>query len=1024
LDNDTGCLLPKFYFAVMLVSLSLRCSVAGNKWTGMSPVWSLLLVIFVFVKPLCAQELSYKKYGVKEGLPSLVVYHSMQDKNGFIWFATNRGVSRFDGKVFKNFSKEDGLPDNEILKLHVDKHNNVWFISFLGIPSVLYNDSIRQINCKGVFYIVEDLVDDSILLLSKQTNNNESLGYYKSLNRPGNWHFTGHFEGFPAKPFLNWSILRASTTAGIRFYFTYVNKKKNRLLIKTGKRENNFPIGGSAFNPFINSSFIDVAENKKGIIFNTGDSIYYADINGVRPLIYLESLGLNVSKKDVNSLFSENDSVLWLCTKNKGLIRISNFMSPSRLVQYFFSESYCSSILKDGEGGYSITTLNDGVYYVPNLNFFNLADRQGLITGGVKCIRMLDSRQLAAGFTNGTIIKIHLEDLKTDIFSKWGLENKNNRVLDIWPYRENRLVIGSDRGLYMLFPRQTYTELNDEQGIKGIYIKPDATIVSGSSTSVRLIDLDKNTIKRIYNNRVTCIAALGRNYFWGTMTGAYAFLDNSLVALGKKHPVLDSIISHIDIAPDSALWISTPEGIVILKKENLFVINKSQGLLSNRCKHVLFDSLTAWVSTDQGISRVDYRWKGNRFSFSISNIMEVDGLLSSDVNQTAVGGNYIWAATEDGISFFSKHYTSSPYTLPPVSITRIVSGNTNLPISDTIKISHKKRDLLVELFCPSYRSCGNINYEYRLSDLDSTWRATSNNYIEFSSLPFGEFVLEVSAINKWGQKTISPKRILIINTPPFWRSSWFSVIIYILTFFLIAAAFYFFNSARHRKKEQSYKITQKMRDLEIMALRAQMNPHFIFNCMTSIQYYILRTDVINANLYLHKFSTLIRKILQYSNISVISLTEEIKLLELYLELEKMRLKDRLNFRVLVKDNVDPDVLLVPPMIIQPYIENAIKHGISPLQNKKGVVTVTFERLDDYLHCIIDDNGIGINASKQNSRLDEEGHTSMGNSITEHRIITLNSLQKNKILLKIVDKQERNATDTGTVVHLCFPVINE
>jgi ligand-binding sensor domain-containing protein len=1011
--------------------MSCACPYNANLTSGtaarLPTAWLLLFVLLGFAEPLGAQELSYKKYGVKEGLPGLVVYHCLQDKKGFTWFATNRGVSRFDGKVFKNFSKEDGLPDNEIIKLYVDRHNNVWFISFLGKPSVLYKGAIRQLNCEGVFYIVEDIANDSIFLLARQSiNGKQFLGYYRSVNKSGNWKLSSHFKQTDGKLNMNQSVLRASTDAGGQFYFTFTEDRNSQLEIKTRQTERKFYYSDSLFNPFWPSAFLDVSSDKKGIVFHTSDTIFYADINGLRPLLALRPLGVNVEKpSDVNFLFCENDSILWLCTKNRGLIRIANFRHEAKQIQYFFPKSYCSSILKDGEGGYWITTLEDGVYYVPSLDFFTLTDNAGSMKGSVKCIRPLNPQQLAAGFSNGTILTIHLKNLKAEPLSEWGPQNKNNRIMDLWPYGKDRLLIGSDRGIYIHDRKRSYSELNDEQGLKGLYVYPDLTVVSGSSNALRLVQPSGTYFSHsIFNDRVTCLAVMGKNYYWGTLKGGFARIDDVQIDLGKKHKILNGIISHIDIAPDSSLWISTPEGVVILKNESIVTINKNHGLLSNRCNHILFDSLTAWVSTDQGISRIDYQWQQDSLSFRISNIMEIDGLLSSDVNQTALGGGYIWAATEDGISFFSKNYTGSPYTLPPISITRVVSGNTELPVSDTIRIGYKKSNLLVELLCPSYRSCGNINYEYRISSLDSQWRTTNNNYIEFSSLPFGEYVLEVSAINKWGHKPAGPKRIFIVNTPPFWKSTWFLVMIYIVTSFLIGMAFYFFNRARHRKKEQSYKISQRMRDLEIMALRAQMNPHFIFNCMSSIQYYILRNDAINANLYLHKFSALIRRILQYTNAPTISLTEEITLLSLYLELEKMRLQERMDFRIVVQDGLDTDAFFIPPMIIQPYIENAVKHGISPLQDKKGIVTVTFERADGYIHCSIDDNGIGINASRQNASHMEDNHMSMGNSITEHRITTINSLQKNKVLLKIFDKQELHAMDTGTVVHLSFPEINE
>jgi len=984
----------------------------------------ILFAILLWQQQIHAQELSYKKYGVKEGMAGSIVYHCLQDNKGYIWFATNHGVSRFDGKDFRNFSKEDGLPDNEILKLYIDKHDNVWFTSWMGVPSVFFNGAIRQIPCKDVVAIAENVVDDSIVFISKYS---PSLGYYRSLNKPGHWQFFTHF-GTPATIHSKyWPILRASSPAGINFYYSRADGIKNRLLVKTAVEEKSFFFASRReFSPFVPYSFVTVAANKKAVVFNTTDSMFYADANRLNPLFCLQDIGLNKdAENDVVSLFCEDDSTLWLCTKNKGLIRVQDFRKKDRRFRYFFAKDYCSSILKDREGGYWITTLNDGVYYIPNLSFFNLVSYPGLTNSSVKCIKPLDKKRLVAGFADGTILTIYLDDLKKDTIPNWSAQNKNNRVLDLAPYPGNRLLAATDGGLYMLSPGHGYSRLNPGMhGIKGVYVKPDSTFLVATGTDLELLDLRKQGYKALFNSRVTSVTCIGDNYFWGTLKGPYGLIKDSLIVFGERYPVLNGVINHIDVAPDSALWFSMQEGVVILKNEITYTIGKNEGLLSNKCKHVLFDASTAWISTDQGVSRVDYRWERGRLSYHISNIREADGLTSTDVNQTALAGDYIWTATETGIGFFPKNYTGSAYSLPTVKISGIKTGNTEQPVSDTIIVNYKKNSLLLYLFCPSYRSAGSIYYEYRINHLDSNWRTTVNNYIEFSSLPFGEFVLEVNAFNKWGQKSGAPKTIRIINQPPFWKTTWFLVLVYIITILLIAAIFYWFNRSRHLKKEKSYLQAKKMHELEIMALRAQMNPHFIFNCLSSIQHYILRADVINANLYLHKFSTLVRKILQYSNVSMISLAEEIKLLELYLELEKMRLKDRMDFEIVIPPGIQTENVYLPPMIIQPYIENAIKHGISPLVDKKGSIVLSFALRDGYIHCFIEDNGIGISASGQNGYSADNEYTSMGNSITENRINTINSMQKNKILLRIKDRRESGAEESGTAVQISFPLANE
>ena len=195
-------------------------------------VISPLLLIIV---SCYGQELAYRQFTVKDGLPGSIVYYSLQDKNGYIWFATNQGVSRFDGRTFTNFTKEDGLPDNEILKLYLDKFNNVWFISFMGVPSVFTNGAIKRFdNCKGVINICEDRQTDSIIFLTEFLRFEDSvLRMYRSPNCSGKWQFTEYRKkGLPESLVYESPTLQASSTENINFYFSVADKKKFELSIK------------------------------------------------------------------------------------------------------------------------------------------------------------------------------------------------------------------------------------------------------------------------------------------------------------------------------------------------------------------------------------------------------------------------------------------------------------------------------------------------------------------------------------------------------------------------------------------------------------------------------------------------------------------------------------------------------------------------------------------------------------------------------------------------------------------------
>ena len=982
-------------------------------------VISPLLLIIV---SCYGQELAYRQFTVKDGLPGSIVYYSLQDKNGYIWFATNQGVSRFDGRTFTNFTKEDGLPDNEILKLYLDKFNNVWFISFMGVPSVFTNGAIKRFdNCKGVINICEDRQTDSIIFLTEFLRFEDSvLRMYRSPNCSGKWQFTEYRKkGLPESLVYESPTLQASSTENINFYFSVADKKKFELSIKapTCTKRYFYEYADVWWEPlpFLKNSFLSVTNDQKAIVFASKYSLYFAGLNTSKKIISLKQLKLVFG--NVNYLFCENDSTLWICCRDIGLVRIKNFLTSHYSVRTFFKKSNCTSIVKDREKGYWITTQGDGVYFLPNLDFYSFPNDRDIISQNAVSIRTPNKQFLVAGLADGNIIKLNHAGLAWEQWPGWTVKEKNCHIRDVWVLGDTAYV-ASDAGNYMV--SGGITKKLPSQAMKGLFIKGSQLFAAGYDR-IQLFDTRGNYKKDLFKSRSTCISGRDSTIYWGTLDGVYVFSRGSTQFLGKKYPALSGMINHIDIATDSSVWISTQQGIVVMKDTMLITIQKEQGLLSNTCKHISFDKQKAWVATNKGISVIDYHWNRNRMVYAISDITEEDGLITNDVNQTAVAGDYIWAATAAGICWFSKNYVAHSFFHPLININRIVSGNKSLPVTDTLQLHYPTGKLLIELSGISFRSGKQIKYEYRLKELDSNWNRTLNNVIEFSALPFGHFVFEVRAIDRWGVKSDLPQTIVIINTPPFWKTTWFLVLTYFILAASLGAAFYIYYRRRTQKREQEYRLKKKVHDLEMMALRAQMNPHFIFNCLTSIQYHIIRADIRNANAYLHKFSTLIRQILEHSTDSTILLREEIKILELYLDLEKLRLNDRMEYRLIVADDLDQDNIWIPTMIVQPHVENAIKHGIASLQNRKGILTIEIKACGDYIEFIIEDNGPGIHSTLKSKNRYDKDYISMGTRITGNRINAINAIQKNKILYRVVDKHT-NEQPAGTIVYLSFPLI--
>ena len=956
-----------------------------------------------------AQELSHIQFTVKDGLPGSAIYQSLQDKSGFIWFCTDQGVSRFDGRTFRNFSKKDGLPDNEIVKLYQDSRGNIWLISLKGTPSVFYNGSILSMDsCKGVYAISEDARTGDIFLLSNFVDTNTSwVGYYRSVNTPGHWRFT------PALVTLENEVgskglgmPRASWNKKLNFYFDYDRPGFGKLGIESshGTVWHPFPyIPSLIFIPIDRRAFFSLLPDQGSIVFFT-DTFYFGNSERLEKIMVLSELGMQ--RMDINEIYAENDSTLWICSRNRGLILVSNFLQPKmRKIHSYFPEAFVTSIRKDREGGYWVTTHDDGVYYIPNVGVRYVTAGGEFVGKDIKCIRTIDDHTLAAGLSNGHIVFVNSTGAEVRSFMPWDKVNKNNRLLDIEPLGHDRFAIASDHGLSIFSPTGGIRQLVGDKSAKAVRYLRDIGLVCAAPEGLFRIEGDSR--ESLYNKRTTCVNGIGNTYYWGTLNGLYSRDGKEVRYWGKETPLLTGIINHIDIAADSSVWVSTQQGIVILKDHRSFSIGAAQGLYSDMCKNVSIAGSVAWVSTDKGISRISLNWNGAEPTYTISHITEDDGLMSNAVNQIALAGGYVWAATARGLSFFPMSYIPHSTQEPLIHI--------NNP--DVANLDYQHNKLIIELSGISFRSGKELTYQYRLKDLDSNWIATRNSRLEFSTLPYGVHTFEARVIDRWGVMSSQAKSITIALSPPFWKTLWFTALLYLLAVLLTIAGIYAYFKWRHDKKNQAFELKSKMADLEMMALRAQMNPHFIFNCLSSIQDYILGADVRNANLYLHKLSALIRKILLHSPNSYATLKEELSVLGLYMELEKLRLAHRMEYSIDVADDLRPSDILIPSLLLQPFAENAIQHGISPLQDRRGVIRIDFRRSDKHLVCTIEDNGIGIHAS-QRERPREE-HTSMGLNIISNRIRILNAIRKETIFMDVTDKSRDGAQEQGTIVRIYF-----
>ena len=397
---------------------------------------------------------------------------------------------------------------------------------------------------------------------------------------------------------------------------------------------------------------------------------------------------------------------------------------------------------------------------------------------------------------------------------------------------------------------------------------------------------------------------------------------------------------------------------------------------------------------------------------------------------------------ESGIFYFAGQEgvdRIDPGKLPdyPPSSAYLVSLNINqkaFPLKTGINniqelsLRYFENMITIETGVVDYYSKGKSLIRYKLEGLNEDWEYAPANYtIRLGKLAPRNYRLLIQASNASNEFNGPIKSLLIHISPAFWNTWWFRVAAVLLA----AGIFYGFirwrvhqkfilELERTEKEKQMVAFQRQKTELEMQALRAQMNPHFIFNSLNSINRFILQNNKTQASEYLTKFSKLVRMILQNSQESLITLENELETLKLYLELEALRFENRFDFKISVPKDVDIDVLKVPPLIIQPYVENAIWHGLMH-KEEKGHLSIDADQKDDQLFLRITDNGIGRKQASQLARKSTVPHKSMGLKITSDRIKILHRSTEAESPVTINDLVHADGSAAGTEVLLKLPV---
>ncbi len=350
-----------------------------------------------------------------------------------------------------------------------------------------------------------------------------------------------------------------------------------------------------------------------------------------------------------------------------------------------------------------------------------------------------------------------------------------------------------------------------------------------------------------------------------------------------------------------------------------------------------------------------------------------------------------------------------------------INSWSGLPM-ETPKLEPDQNHISIHFHTLNYNNPNADFYYYKLDGIDKEWIGPSDKkYVVYPNLNSGKYRFLVKSKNKLSGLTTQTVEFSFVILTPWHQQIWFYIFLaaLLITFFIL---FYNIRLKNMRKKEESKRhIMQKISELETKALQAQMNPHFLFNSINSIQNYILDNDVDEALVYLNSFSRIIRMTLEFVDKKYISLDDELNYLNHYINLENMRFDGLCDFIIDIDNKIETETTLIPPMLLQPIIENSIKHGVMPLK-KKGIIKLEVVKTSNIsFKCIIEDNGIGRKESAKISKQDYKNE-SIGLKITKDRLDILNEGKGTQFDIKIIDLFDENNQPKGTRVELSFPFI--
>ncbi len=1043
--------------------------------------WSRIVLFLVVIStmtilPMQGQQntLKFDTITMQQGLSDNYVICTLQDRYGFLWIATRDGLNRYDGNrctIYRHDNNDPrSLSDASITFLFEDRDGILWVGTHAGglnrfnrasgsfthfrhhadDPASIPEGLILSI-CEDGAGMIWIAIDGATARLCRFDKHRGTFFSYRHDPRNPR-SLSSKYVTYVCRDHRG-DIWVATGDGGLNRY----DPVRDDFINGNSKPAYSFEITGkiSSLHPDARDGIWMRSLREVSRLDLTADTI----VNAIMSLPQFRTLSSDL----IYSLFSDTSNLLWIGTRFSGLyvFNLSTGMMARAVTTPTDRQSIGSnevrSINKDRSGNIWIATGNGiarfhrqgwNLHYIQH-DPFTEASLSGNV---VRSILKDSSGTLWVGTERDGLNRIDAGSGRVVRCKPIDGEDAHSNINVIYQGRSGDLWIGTSDGLSRYNRRSCafvrYRDPADSTTLQHIWaILEDRQGALWFGSFYGLNRIEKGSGRRtcyrympqspwgIANNKILSLHEDARGNIWiGTDDGLDRLERNTGRFIHYKYDPADpwslsnNRIWYIHEDASGYLWIGTSGGGVnrfdpVTGRSVRFT--EKEGLASNTVCGILEDMRgRLWISTNNGISRLDPR-SGQFKTYSVEDGFYINQFHFKACFRDRAGALY-FGGTNGIITFHPDSIEDNP-SIPALALTSFKVLDRAFPLDSTISVKreiyldHASNFFTIEFAALDFTNPASNLYSYRLEGLDKEWRSTDGKrpYAEYTNVPPGIYTFHLRGANSDGCWNNDGIDLTLVIEPAYWQTWLFQGLVASLGIGVASMLVL----ARIRNVRKKGELQRLMVEYQLQALRAQMNPHFIFNALNSILYFIVRHNSEAAHRYLSKFAKLIRLILDHSKNHLILLAEDLESLRFYVELEQLRFERSFVYHCSVAPEIDPHSIEIPPMLIQPYVENAIKHGLA-YKGMAGTLIVKIRRSGRYVICSVIDDGIGRKRSEELKSETGREHRSQGMEVTKKRLEALRTSYGREFRVEVVDLFDDDAKAAGTQVDIHIPLMDD